>query len=72
MDAGYLEEPDSSVWLAYGVIAEQDGALDAARTMYARVEKLETEVPSSNYQLAQFRLASLGKPGTTTAARASR
>ncbi|MGE5321493.1 MAG: hypothetical protein ACM3SW_01430, partial [Actinomycetota bacterium] len=66
MDAGDLEEPDSSVWLAYGVIAEQYGATDAARAMYARVEKLKTEMPVSNYQLAQQRLASLGKPGPAT------
>lgn len=72
MDAGYLEEPDSSVWVAYGAIAEEYGALDAARAMYARVEKLKTEVPGSNYQLAQQRLASLGKPGTSTSASAAR
>lgn len=68
MDAADLDEPDSSVWLAYGLIAEQYGATDAARAMYARVEKLTTEQPGSNYQLAQQSLASLGKSGTTAAA----
>ena len=72
MDAADLEEPDSSVWLAYGVIAEQYGASDAARAMYARVEKLKTEQPGSNYQLAEQRLALLGKPGPATAVSGTR
>ena len=67
MDTADLDEPDSSVWLAYGVIAEQYGATDAARAMYAHVEKLKTNDPVSNYQLAQHWLASLGRSGTATA-----
>lgn len=72
MDAGNLEEPDSSVWLAYGMIAEQYGATDSARAMYARVEKPTTEAPESNYQLAHQLLASLGKAGPATAAGGTR
>lgn len=72
MDAANLEEPDSSVWLAYGVIAEEFGATDAARTMYARVEKLKTEVPTSNYQLAQQWMEGLGKAEPARSASAAR
>jgi predicted Zn-dependent protease len=59
MDAGALEEPDSSVWLALGEVAEQYGERDAAQTAYMRVEKQEVEGPGSNYTLAQRRLAVL-------------
>jgi Tfp pilus assembly protein PilF len=68
MDAANLDEPNSSVWLAYGVIAESVGEADAARQMFARVEKMKTEVPSSNYELAQQRLASLNKTTATASA----
>ncbi|MGH9569866.1 MAG: hypothetical protein ACRD4F_09505 [Candidatus Angelobacter sp.] len=72
MDAAYLDAPDSSVWLAYGVIAEAYGEADAARAMYARVEKLTTEAPGSNYQLAQQRLASMPIGDSAEAASGSR
>jgi hypothetical protein len=59
MDAAGLAEPDSRGWLVLGEIAEQYGESDAARAMYARVEKRELEGPSSNYALAEQRLAAL-------------
>lgn len=59
MDVGLIEEPDSSIWLAQGEIAEQYGEMDAARSIYARVDKSEVETPTSNYVLAQMRLGAL-------------
>jgi predicted TPR repeat methyltransferase len=59
METAGLPEPDSAVWLVLGEIAEQYGETDAARAMYARVEKQEIETPSSNYAIAQQRLAAL-------------
>jgi Tfp pilus assembly protein PilF len=70
MDVASLPEPDSSVWLALAEIAEQYGEADAARTMYARVEKEESEAPASNYSLAQQRLLVL-KNASVIAARNS-
>ncbi len=67
MDAAKMEEPDSEVWFAYGKIAEQYGEIEAARTMYARVEKPESEYPGSSYVLAQQRLAALKTAAATTA-----
>jgi Flp pilus assembly protein TadD len=64
---GKLEEPDSSVWLAYGQIAEAYGEPDAAQAMYARVDKAQPEVPGSNYFLAQQRLLALKDTSATTA-----
>jgi len=64
---GKLEEPDSSVWLAYGQIAEAYGEPDAAQTMYARVEKAPSEVPTSNFVLAQQRLLALKNSSTSSA-----
>lgn len=64
---GQLEEPDSSVWLAYGQIAEAYGELEAAQAMYARVEKSPSEVPGSNFALAQQRLLALKSTSTTSA-----
>lgn len=60
------------MWLAYGVITEEYGATEAARVMYARVEKLKTEVPSSNFQLAQQWLAGLSKAKPASSASAAR
>ena len=68
MDAAKLEEPDSEVWFAYGKIAEQYGETEAARIMYARVEKPESASPGSSYELAQKRLLAL-KAAPTTAAK---
>ena len=56
---GKLEEPDSSVWVAYGQIAEAYGEPEAAQAMYARVDKAQSEVPTSNFALAQQRLLAL-------------
>lgn len=69
---GKLEEPDASVWLAYAQIAEAYGEPDAAQTMYARVDKTETEGPTSNFVLAQQRLLALKKSPTTSARNDSR
>jgi Flp pilus assembly protein TadD len=66
VEAAKLEEPNSEVWFAYGMIAEQFGESDAARGMYARVEKPKLYYPGSSYELAQQRLAALsGKPSET-------
>jgi Flp pilus assembly protein TadD len=67
MDAAKLDEPDSAVWFAYGMIAEQYGETEAARTMYTRVEKPESEFPGSTYELAQQRLLALKNEKRTTA-----
>jgi hypothetical protein len=64
---GNLEEPDSSVWLAYGQIAEAYGEPSAAREMYARVEKAQPEMPTSNFALAQQSLLALKNLPATTA-----
>jgi lipopolysaccharide biosynthesis regulator YciM len=64
---GKLEEPDSSVWLAYAQIAEAYGEPDAAQAMYARVEKAQLEGPDSNFVLAQQRLLALKKSPATSA-----
>lgn len=70
---GNLEEPNSAVWLAYGQIAEAYGEPDAARSMYARVEKSDTESPTSGYTLAQQRLVALKAfPVPSTKSSASR
>ena len=69
---GNLEEPDSAVWLAYGQIAEEFGEPDAARTMYARVEKQEIESPDSNYNLAQRRILALKNAPVTSASNATK
>lgn len=66
MEAGSMEEPESSIWLALGEIAEQYGEGDAARSMYARVEKQGAEYPGSNYALAQQRLAALRSSAAAT------
>lgn len=52
MDAAKLEEPNSEVWFGFGLIAEQYGAVDAADSMYHRVEKPEFEHPGSSYVLS--------------------
>lgn len=68
MEEASMPEPDSSIWLAMATIAEQYGETDAARAMYARVEKGEMETPTSNYAFAQQHLASLQ---STTAAKSA-
>jgi predicted Zn-dependent protease len=64
---GKLEEPDSSVWLAYGQIAEAYGEPNAAQAMYARVDKAQPDTPTSNYVLAQQRLLALKSLPSTSA-----
>jgi tetratricopeptide (TPR) repeat protein len=59
MDAGQLEEPNSEVWLGFGLIAEQYGVVEAAENLYKRVEKPVVEYPGSSYVLAQQHLAAL-------------
>jgi transglutaminase-like putative cysteine protease/tetratricopeptide (TPR) repeat protein len=59
MDEANMEEPDSAVWLGLALVAEQYGETDAARAMYARVEKAKTEYPESNYALAQTHLTGI-------------
>lgn len=59
MKEGDMPEPDSAVWLGLALIAEQYGETDAARAMYARVEKDKVEHSTSNYSLAQMHLASM-------------
>ena len=59
MDAAKLAEPDSPVWFGFGRIAEQLGENDAARIMYARVEKPKTDSTDSTYALARQRLEAL-------------
>jgi tetratricopeptide (TPR) repeat protein len=59
MDDGHLEQPNSEIWFGFGLIAEQYGVLEAAKKMFARVEKPKTEYPASSYALAQEHLAKL-------------
>jgi tetratricopeptide (TPR) repeat protein/transglutaminase-like putative cysteine protease len=66
MDAGHMEEPDSAIWLGFALIAEQYGILDAAGTMYRRVEKTKFEVPGSNYSVAQQHLALLATAASSS------
>lgn len=61
MQANKMPEPDSSIWLGFAMIAEQYGEIEAAKTMYGRVEKLKVEVPGSNYSVAQAHLERLGR-----------
>ena len=68
MEKENLGEPDSAVWLALAAIAEQYGETDAARAMYARVEKEKVEYPTGNFVLAQQRLAALQKESMVKAA----
>lgn len=63
MEVEGIDEPNSSVWLAVGRIAENFDATAAAQAAYAKVErpKQESEIIGSSYTLAQRRLAALGK-----------
>ena len=67
MDSRHLEEPDSAVWLGFGLIAEQYGELDAATKMYGRVEKGKFEYPGTSYSLAQQHVAALPKIANASA-----
>lgn len=66
MNTAQMEEPDSAIWLGFALIAEQYGILDAAGTMYRRVEKAKFETPGSNYFLAQRHLAQLANAASAT------
>lgn len=71
MEAAQLEEPNSEVWFGFGLIAEQYGVLDAAESMYRRVEKPEFEYTSSTYAIAQQHLAMLKNTNVSGPASAS-
>jgi tetratricopeptide (TPR) repeat protein len=72
MDAAHMEEPDSAIWLGFALIAEQYGIVDAAGTMYRRVEKTKFEAPGSNYSVAQQHLAQLATASNTSTVSAKR
>jgi tetratricopeptide (TPR) repeat protein len=61
LDLRGYEEPDPDSWYVFARIAETYGETAAAREMYARVTKPESDldIPSSTYALAQRRLAAL-------------
>ncbi len=60
-----LEEPDGSIWLLYGMIAEDYGEKDVAAAAYKKIEAKRPvdRTPNSSYQLAQ-RLLKLLESGT--------
>ena len=63
MDALHIEEPNSEIWFGLASIAEQYGVVDAATTMYGRVEKPKVGYPGTSYVIAQRHLVALtGKP----------
>jgi hypothetical protein len=66
MKAANLEDPNSDLWLGFGLIAEQYGETDAASKAYGRVEKPKVPFPATSYDLAQHHLAALN--GMSTAA----
>ena len=68
MEEGGLGEPDSAIWLGLATIAEQYGEIEAARAMYARVEKPTNDSANSNYALAQIHLAALQNGATSAKA----
>lgn len=60
MEAGGVEEPDSSAWYVFGRIAEQFGIEEEALADYRRVEKPEEgERSDSTYELAQRRIRAI-------------
>jgi tetratricopeptide (TPR) repeat protein len=60
MTVDNLSEPNSAVWLAFGLIYEQYGVNDAAMDAYKKVEKpLGRFDPESNYLLAQAHLKAM-------------
>lgn len=56
-----LEEPDSSIWLLYGLIAEQYGEKEVAATAFRKIQgkKAGERSPNSSFELAQRRLKRL-------------
>jgi tetratricopeptide (TPR) repeat protein len=63
MDSMGMDEPESSIWLVVGRVAEDFDARDAALAAYGKVEKpkKEYQMSLSNYLLAQQRLAAMKK-----------
>jgi tetratricopeptide (TPR) repeat protein len=59
MDALHIEEPNSAIWFGLASIAEQYGVVDAATTMYGRVEKPKVDYPGTSYAIAQRHIAAL-------------
>ncbi|HKE30829.1 MAG TPA: hypothetical protein VKD65_03825, partial [Candidatus Angelobacter sp.] len=68
MDTANLVEPNSEVWFGFAEIAEQYGENDAARAMYAKVDKPKAFHPVATYNLAQQRLAALQNGATSAKA----
>lgn len=62
MDALNLKEPNDDYWYAFGRIAEQYGEREIAIADYRKLErpKVDAQIPSSSYELAQMRLKALG------------
>lgn len=61
MDAGGRLEPDSESWYVFGRIAEEYGLHETALADYRRVEKESEQLPSSTWELAQKRIATLAR-----------
>ncbi len=61
-----LEEPDSSIWLLYGLIAEEYGEKEIASAAFGktRLSKGEEGTPNSSYELAQRHLKRLARAAT--------
>ena len=70
MDAASLEEPNSAIWLGFGLIAEQYGVVEAAENMFGRVEKDQVESPASSFSIAQTHLEALHKSAKLSASNA--
>jgi tetratricopeptide (TPR) repeat protein/transglutaminase-like putative cysteine protease len=63
------DEPNTEIWLGFGLIAEQYGEASAARAAYNRMEKPEHEAgPTSSYALRELRLLQMGNAGLNNAA----
>jgi len=69
MNSGHIEQPNSAIWLGFGLIDEQYGERPAAIAAYRKVTEAPESVsnpfapegtPVSSYALAQMRLKALG------------
>lgn len=67
MNSGHLDEPNSAIWLGFGLIDEQYGEKAAAIAAYRRVTPSPETTPASlehtnisSYAFAQLRLKALG------------
>jgi predicted Zn-dependent protease len=65
-----VDEPESSIWFGFGLLAESYGETQAASQLYKKVVKPKYYDPSleSTYVLAQQRLASVANPQSRAAA----